>query len=445
MNDHLNEMAHETAMQTRRGFLQTAGFGAAALAYGLPAPLWAKAAPPYPGVQSKMDSYIAGRKAAGIVIGIGEGKKPTTFLSNGALDFGSNSALVGPHSLFRVYSMTKPITGIAAMMLIEDGKMKLDQPIADFLPEFADMRVLTDPLKSMESVPAKYQITVRHLLTHTAGLGYSIVTRGPLLQAYLDNGITPGVISKFPIPGFAGGAPTPDISTFSKRLAALPLIAEPGSYWSYSVALDLMGHLIGVVSGMEFEAFLKKRIFGPLKMRSCYFQLPKSEIKRFSTNYAVANGMLMPIDPAGSSIYLDKPAFAFGGAGLVTSAHDYDRFLHMLLNFGTLDGVRVMTEETARIAMSNLLPPGATMHPIFAKSIGANAATTGFGAGARVGIGADEGIYGWGGAAGTNSFVDTKKQVRGVGMIQYMPSTAQDFQQKFQSWIMADIEARRKA
>jgi CubicO group peptidase (beta-lactamase class C family) len=444
MNDHLIEMANETATQSRRGFLQAAGLGAASLAYGLPVPLWAKAARPYPFVQDKMDSYIATRKAAGIVIGIGDGKKPTTFLSNGALDFGSNSALAGPNSLYRVYSMTKPITGIAAMMLIEDGKMKLDQPIADFLPEFADMRVLTDPMKSMDSVPAKTQITVRHLLTHTAGLGYSIVTRGPLLKAYLDNGITPGSVSKFPIPGFVGGAPTPDISTFSKRLASLPLIAEPGSYWSYSVALDLMGHLISVVSGMEFEAFLRKRIFGPLKMHSCYFQLPKSEVKRFSTNYGVANGNLMPIDPAGSSVFLDKPAFAFGGAGLVTSAHDYDRFLHMLMNFGVLDGVRVIKEETAKVAMSNLLPPGATLHPIFATSIGANAATTGFGAGARVGIGPDEGIYGWGGAAGTNCFVDTKKQVRAVGMIQYMPSNAQDFQQKFQTWVMADIEAKRK-
>ncbi len=433
---------HPNFCTDRRGFLGLAGLGAAGLA--VPEAVWAKTELSYPGLRAKIDAYLTERKAPGIVISVGQGKRRSDFLAKGTLSFANNSGKVDRNSLFRAYSMTKPITGMAAMILVEDGKITLDQPIADFLPEFANMKVLTDPLKSMDAVPAKAQITLRHLLTHTAGLGYSIVTRGPLLQAYLDNGITPGVISKMPMPGFANGAPTPDIATFSKRLAALPLIAEPGSFWSYSVALDLLGHLIGVISGMSFEAFLQKRIFGPLKMRSSYFQVPKSEVHRFATNYLVAKGNLLPIDTAESSIYLDKPAFAFGGAGLVTSAYDYDRFLHMIMNFGKLDGVRVMKPETVKLAVSNLLPPTAKMHPVFAASIGANAANSGFGAGGRVGTGAEAGIFGWGGAAGTNCFVDTIRGIRGVGMIQYMPSTAQDFQREFRNWVMAEIN-RKKA
>ena len=167
-------------------------------------------------------------------------------------------------------------------------------------------------------------------------------------------------------------------------------------------------------------------------MTSSFFQVPKSEIPRFTTNYGFLAGNLLPIDPAANSIYLDKPAFAFGGAGLVSSAHDYDRFLLMLLGGGTLDGVRIMAPKTAALGMSNLLPAGIDMAGTFAEGAG-------FGAGGRVGIGAEVGSYGWGGAAGTNAFVDTKRKFRAVGMIQYMPAGAQEFQNKFPRWVYADL------
>ncbi len=417
----------------RRGFL--GGFagmaGMGALAAFMPQPLLAATLEKYPILRGQIDAYIAGKKAAGIVASVGRGLAKPDLLKLGTIALDSKTP-VDANTLFRVYSMTKPVTGMAAMILIGEGKMKLDQPISDFLPEFKDMRVLTDGANSLDSVPAKTPITIRHLLTHTAGLGYSIITKGPLLKAYMDNGITPGVVSRFPIPGFEGGAPVPDLKTFAERLAKLPLIAEPGTKWSYSIGLDLMGRVIEVVSGMDFEAFLKTRIFGPLKMTSSFFQVPKSEIPRFTTNYGFLAGNLLPIDPAANSIYLDKPAFAFGGAGLVTSAHDYDRFLLMLLGGGTLDGVRIMAPKTAALGMSNLLPAGIDMAGTFAEGAG-------FGAGGRVGIGAESGSYGWGGAAGTNAFVDTKRKFRAVGMIQYMPAGAQEFQNKFPRWVYADL------
>jgi CubicO group peptidase (beta-lactamase class C family) len=413
----------------RRGFIGAAGLGA--LAAFVPQPVWALANAKFPTMQAKIDAYVAAKKAAGVVAAIGRGTSAPEIVSAGTIALNSEVA-ADIDSLFRVYSMTKPVTGMAAMILIGEGKMKLDQPISDFLPEFKNMTVLVDGTKNLDAVPAKNPITIRNLLTHTAGLGYSITTKGPLLKAYLDNGITPGAVSRFPIPGFEGGAPTPDLKTFAERLAKLPLIAEPGARWSYSVSLDLMGRIIEVVSGQEFGAFLKARIFDPLKMNSSYFQVPQSEVKRFTTNYGVAGGTLLPIDPAASSVYLDKPAFVFGGAGLVCSARDYDRFLAMLVGGGTLDGQRIMAPATVAVATSNLMPKGASMAGTFVEG-------SGFGAGGRVGLGAQAGTYGWGGAAGTMAFVDMKRKIRGTGMIQYMPPNSLDFPEQFPKLVYADL------
>ncbi|MCE2728648.1 serine hydrolase domain-containing protein [Sphingorhabdus sp.] len=405
--------------------------GAGAVGAFLPGMAWAQAAEKYPTIKAEFESYVSSGKLPGVLATIGRASGLPDVIAVGTQGLGEKTP-VNIDTLWRVYSMTKPITGMAAMILVGEGKMKLDQPISEFLPEFANMTVLTDPEKSMDAVPAKNQITVRHLLTHTAGLGYSIITKGPLLQAYLDNGITPGIVSRFPIPGQPTSTPTPDLKTFSERLAKLPLVAEPGTKWSYSISLDLLGRVIEVASGMDFEAFLKTRIFEPLKMNSSYFQVPKSETPRLVSNYAPVNGVLFPIDPAATSIYLDKPAFAFGGAGMVCSARDYDRFLNMLANYGELDGVRIMSPKTAALAMSDLLPPAVSTDGTYADGAG-------FGAGGRVGKGANEGVYGWGGAAGTVAFVDPKRKLRAVCMAQYMPSNAYPFHENFAKWVLKDL------
>ncbi|WP_397576470.1 serine hydrolase domain-containing protein [Sphingorhabdus sp.] len=420
-------------MLGRRGLLAWGGrlAGAGAVGAFLPGMAWAQAAEKYPTIKAEFDSYVSSGKLPGVLATIGRASGLPDVIAVGTQGLGEKTP-VNIDTLWRVYSMTKPITGMAAMILVGEGKMKLDQPISEFLPEFANMKVLTDPEKSMDAVPAKNQITVRHLLTHTAGLGYSIITKGPLLQAYLDNGITPGIVSRFPIPGQPTSTPTPDLKTFSERLAKLPLVAEPGTKWSYSISLDLLGRVIEVASGMDFEAFLKTRIFEPLKMNSSYFQVPKSETPRLVSNYAPVNGVLFPIDPAATSIYLDKPAFAFGGAGVVCSARDYDRFLNMLANYGELDGVRIMSPKTAALAMSDLLPPAVSTDGAFLSGAG-------FGAGGRVGKGANEGVYGWGGAAGTVAFVDPKRKLRAICMAQYMPSSAYPFHENFAKWVLKDL------
>jgi CubicO group peptidase (beta-lactamase class C family) len=429
----MNMQVNGQAMIGRRGFLTWGGQLAAAGAIGALAPTraLARATDLYPTVRAQLESYVSSGKLPGLLATIGRAAGMPNVVAVGTQGLGETTP-VNIDTLWRIYSMTKPITGIAAMILVDEGKMKLDQPIADFLPEFANMTVLTDPDKNLNAVPAKTQITLRHLLTHTAGLGYSIITTGPLLKAYLDNGITPGIVSRFPIPGQPTSAPTPDLKTFSERLAKLPLIAEPGTKWSYSISLDLLGRVIEVASGMDFEAFLKTRIFEPLKMNSSYFQVPQSETKRFVSNYAPVNGVLFPIDPASTSIYLNKPAFAFGGAGMVTSARDYDRFLNMLANYGELDGVRVMSTAAAKLAMSDLLPSGVSTDGTFA-------AGAGFGAGGRVGKGANDGVFGWGGAAGTEAFVDPRSKLRAICMAQYMPSNVYPIHSDFAKWVQKDL------
>ncbi len=387
-------------------------------------------------IRKQVEDYVANKKVAGMLVSIGFGAQQAALIGAGnlALDI---PVAVDAHSLWRVYSMTKPVTGMAAMMLIEQGKLGLDQPIADLIPEFANMKVLTDPANSLDSVPAKTMITPRHLMTHTAGLGYNIVTKGPLLEEYNKLGINPAAVSKTPIPGFPMPAPTPPIDEFARRVASLPLIAEPGSIWSYSIGLDLLGYVIQVASGMELGAYLQKNLFDPLGMKSSFWTVPQSEVPRLSTNYAPFAGALIPIDPAQDSIFTVPPAFPFGGAGLVSTAYDYDRFLAMLVGKGQLDGKRVMSEATALMGMSNLLPQTAVTKGTWVDG-------QGFGAGGRVGLGNDKGpagTYGWGGAAGTVAFVDHVRGIRASGYTQYMPAETYPFQREFPKMVYDQLQA----
>ncbi|MGY4399103.1 CubicO group peptidase (beta-lactamase class C family) [Sphingomonas sp. UYAg733] len=383
----------------------------------------AVAASPLPGTQALLDSYVADNKMPGIVAAFGYRDQPSMFLSAGKIGDEATAAKAGPDSLWRVYSMTKPITGMAAMILIEDGKMSLDQPISDFIPAFKNMKVLIGP-DSLDSRPATRPITIRNLLTHTAGLGYTIVTKGPLLKEYERLGLTPAAVNAALEVESRKTRPA-TLEEFANRTASVPLIADPGTKWSYSIGLDVMGRVIEVASGMSFDSFVQQRIFNPLKMTSSYWTVPASELGRLSSNYIIIGENRAPLDPAATSAWLKPPSFPYGGAGLVMSAHDYDRFLHMLQNYGELDGARVMKADTARLAMSNLMPAGV----FFPGAVAATGGTTqpmGFGAGGSVTIvdtpgGPAKGTYGWGGAAGTVAFVDPAHQVRGTVMVNYFP------------------------
>ena len=398
-------------------------------------------APALPNVEAMARQYVKSGRAPGIAIAVG-GPGDTRFVADGTLSGGG--AAVTPDSLWRVYSMTKPVTAMAAMMLIEDGKMQLDQPVSDFLPAFARMRVLTDPDNSLASRPAARPITIRHLLTHTAGLGYSIVTKGPLLHESERLGILPGAVNPKVEAEMARVRPK-SLAEFADRLATLPLIADPGTTWSYSVSLDLMGRVIEVASGMPFERFLQTRMFGPLGMTSTYWQVPADQAARLATNYVFVGDRAVPFDPAATSIFLKAPSFPYGGAGLVTSARDYDRFLHMLQNGGTLDGKRVMKPGTVALAMSNLLPPGVVFSGVDGSTGGTNAPKMGYGAGGSVYLedvpgGMGKGTYGWGGAAGTIAFVDPARRLRGTVMVNYFPADRWPLRADLTRALVADLK-----
>ncbi|UUL81814.1 beta-lactamase family protein [Sphingomonas qomolangmaensis] len=390
-------------------------------------PATAAASSAMPTMAALATRYVAEKKAPGIVLAIGQGDRPTSFTAKGTIAMAPGAEATSRDTLWRVYSMTKPITGIAAMMLVEQGKLKLDQPIGDFIPGFKTMTVLTDPANSLASRPAKTPITVRHLLTHTAGLGYSITTKGPLLKEYERLGLVPFAANRQIEAAVRPVRPT-SLREFAERTATLPLIAEPGTVWSYSMSLDVLGAVIEVASGMPFDRFVATRIFQPLGMDSSYFTVPGSEVGRFADNYIWAGDNLIPGDPAARSTFLDPPSFPYGGAGLVMSARDYDRFLHMLQNYGELDGRRLMKRETAMLAMSNLLPKGVNYGSVAGTTGGSAGPTSGYGAGGSVtladtpGGGPGAGTYGWGGAAGTIAWVDPKNQVRGTVMVNYFPA-----------------------
>ena len=392
----------------------------------------------FPGLRRTITGYVRERKVAGMLAAIGFGQDAPTVIAAGTQSLDGDRP-VDLDTLWRLYSQTKPMTGIATMMLIEDGKLGIDQPLSDILPEFAEQRVLLTPGGALDRTePARNAITIRHLLTHTAGLGYSIVSQGPIRDAYLAQGLSPGRVTRLPIPPFNAGAPTPDAREFTRRLAKLPLVYQPGTQWSYSIGLDVLSAVIAEVGGMPLDRFLQQRLFGPLGMDDIFYRVPDDRIADFADNYAVFSGTLLPIDPAETSIYRDPPAFAFGGSGLVGSARDYDTFLKMLLGFGATGGVRVMSEATARTAMSNLLPQSANTK-------GTWVAAHGFGAGGRVGLGTAEspaGTFGWGGAAGTAAFVDTARGFRAGGYTQYMPSNSYGFQAEFPAMVYADLTGR---
>ena len=393
-----------------------------------------EAAADWKNVSAMVQKYVTERKVANMVATLGWGDKEPLYIARGTLALGG-TVKADADSLYRIYSMTKPITGMAAMILIDEGKLELDQPIAELLPAYSNMMVQKTYDGSItDLVPAERPITVRQLLTHTAGLGYNIVQKGPIAAAYTEQGLIPGQVSRLPLPGLGRATAVKGLDVFADRLAKMPLVLQPGSKWSYSVGLDLMGRVIEVASGMKFDEFLRTRIFEPTGMTSTWFTVPESEIGRLTTNYGIMNGSPLPMDPARASIFLDKPPFPFGGAGLVSSPRDYDRFLEMLLGYGVIDGRRVMSEKAVKLGTSDLLPETATTKGTWIEG-------QGFGAGGRV----SDGAYGWGGAAGTVALVSYKVGLRANLMTQYMPSEAYPVHDAFPKAVLEDLAVMQGA
>ncbi len=443
----MHQFSHHFPSSRRRFLRQTAVLGGvlaaggplAALAQGTAAS--SNAAANWPGVARMIEDYVASGKLPNMVAALGLGQDAPEFLARGQRKFGGGG-LVGPDTIYRIYSMSKPITGMAAIICVDDGLLGLDQPIAELLPAFARMQVQKqyDGAITPDNLePAKRPITVRHLLTHTAGLGYTIVQQGPIRDAYGAAGISPLAITRLPLPvGIPVYEPAPSLAQFADNLAQLPLVAQPGERWLYSVSLDLLARVIEVASGQSFTSFLDERLLGPCGMTSTGFQLPAQNIERFTANYFLLNGLPLPIDLPESSIFLSRPAFPFGGAGLLSTARDYGRFQQMVAGYGMIDGTRVMSEAAVRLGTSDLSPETQRTEDGFEGGV-----EWGHGAGAIVGRPGQitDGLFAWGGAAGTMGMVNLKLGLRANVMTQYMPAETYPIQREFPRIASADALA----
>ncbi len=323
-----------------------------------------------------------------------------------------------PDTIFRIASMSKPITSVAIMMLFEEGKLQLTDPVSRYIPAFREMRVAT---ADGQTVPARRQITIRDLLTHRSGLSYGFLNSGPVGNAYRTGGVTDGL-----------SVTTDTLAQGIDKLAAQPLMSQPGEAWNYSLSTDVLGRVVEVVSGQPFDVFLRERIFTPLGMADTGFVVPDGKWDRFATLYSPdgANGIRPMKDPEtfGNAVmspvayYKPGKAYFSGGAGLTSTAADYAKFAQMLLNGGELDGVRLLGPKTLQLmTMSHTadLPSGGVM-----------GAGNNWGLGFRVTVdvaatqtAGSNGMYGWIGIYGTTFWVDPVEHLVAVMMVQRYPGS----------------------
>ncbi|MEE8451836.1 MAG: serine hydrolase domain-containing protein [Thermoguttaceae bacterium] len=321
-------------------------------------------------------------------------------------------------TIFRIYSMSKPITSVAAMILVERNKLALDDPVAKHLPEFAEMSVLVetkgeDGRTTHEEVAAKRPMTVRDLLRHTSGLTYGFFGNSEVDQRYRKAGVL-----------------TTDetLEQTVTKLSKIPLKHQPATRWHYSVSTDVLGRVVEVASGMTLDRFLEKRIFEPLGMKDTFFTVPKPKLSRFAQMYSPdGNGGLAVSAPARSWRFVTASnRFYSGGGGLCSTTGDYLRFCRMLLGEGQLDGERILQPQTVRLMHRNHLGDGIQRSGGFQ-----------FGLGFAID---PEGVYSWGGAAGTKFWIDPANDLITIYMVQISPTGRFDFSGELKNRVYAAIE-----
>jgi CubicO group peptidase (beta-lactamase class C family) len=321
-------------------------------------------------------------------------------------------------TIVRIYSMTKALTSVAVMMLYEEGRFQLDDPIAGFLPTFRDLRVYSGGSKALpQTVPAERAITFRDLLTHTSGLTYGFIDETPVDAMYREAGVD-----------FQTADAT--LGEVVERAARLPLLAQPGAAWNYSIATDVLGHLVAVISGQSFEGFLRERVLGPLGMTDTDFFVPADKLPRFAALYLRgSDGKPRLIDAPERSRFAAPPPLASGGGGLVGTASDYLRFCRFILNRGELDGVRLLGRKTVELmTMNHLRGDMADMgQPRFSES---SYVGIGFGLGfsvlldpAKAQTLGSPGECAWGGAASTAFWINPQEDLALVLLTQLWPSS----------------------
>ncbi|WP_448585122.1 serine hydrolase domain-containing protein [Thermaurantiacus sp.] len=362
------------------------------------------------------DQYVAAGRLPGTLLLIWRGGEPAFLSIRGHADVALGRPL-SEDTIFRIYSMTKPITSVAAMMLVEEGRLALDDPVSAHIPAWRDLAVFVGGTARTGWVtrPPARAMTVLDLFRHTSGLTYGFQLRSNVDAAYRQAGI--GEIEK-----------SGTLGSMIAGLATIPLEFSPGEAWNYSVATDVLGHLVGELSGVAFEEFLEARIFGPVGMRDTGFHVPEAKAHRLATCYQPKRGGGIEVqDQAESSAFLAPPGFVSGGGGLVSTAADYMAFVEALRT-GSAD---LVARRTFAQMTANHLPGGADL-PAFSRSLFAEAAYAGVGFGlgfattidwTRTGLPGNNGDWFWGGAASTYFWCDPAEELSVVFLTQLIPSS----------------------
>ena len=374
--------------------------------------------------QHLLSRYIQPEKIAGCLTLISRHGETAHLSAMGSMDRERNKPMA-TDTIFRFYSMTKPITSVALMQLHEQGMFQLTDSVSRYIPQWRDLQVMTGgDWPNFETRPADRPMSMRDVLSHQSGLTYGFM-EGQLERAYNKADVYQ-----------AGSMEGRDLQSMIDRLAELPLKFSPGDNWNYGVSTDVCGYLVETISGQRFDEYLQEHIFNPLGMEDTSFDVPPEKIDRFASNYERGpDRKLRLLDDPSTSNYAEPQTFFSGGGGLVSTAHDYHRFCQMLLNGGELDGARLLGPKTIELMTMNHLPDGQDLSE---RALGTFSETANDGVGFGLGFAmivdiprtqnvGSLGEYYWGGAASTIFWIDPVEDMIVIFLTQFMPSGTFNF------------------
>lgn len=378
-----------------------------------------------------LKAFVNGYVNSGRIVGgttlVARGDKIGHFETYGQINK-ENGTAMSEDAVFRIYSMTKPITGVAMMMLWEEGKYDLDDPVSKYLPSFKDQRVFTGANEdgSLQTEPVKREATIRDLMRHTAGLTYGVFGNTPVDKAYIDAGIF---------------NPQLTLAEQIEKLGKVPLLYQPGEAWVYSLSVDVQGALVEVLSGQSLDTFFEERIFKPLGMNDTGFVVREDQKDRFVELYGFdENKKLVPYRGPFYTDYTQKPNSLSGGGGLVSTTLDYLTFARMITNDGELNGVRLLKKETLDLMRRDQLPEALE---------GIAGGTQGLGFGLNFAVVKDPakvpgrtevGEYFWGGMANTVFWIDPTNDVIAIFMTNMLPPSVFPFRKELRNYIYNAVE-----
>ncbi|MFC8569222.1 serine hydrolase domain-containing protein [Streptomyces sp. NPDC057245] len=373
-----------------------------------------------PAALDRLDGHFARQvhdgRLPGFLVAVARGGRVAHLSAHGLRDVAAGLPVTAD-TLWRIYSMTKPVTSVAVLTLVEEGRLSLDDPVDRYLPAFAEPRVYVEgPADAPVTRPATGPVLVRHLMTHTAGLTFGFYRSHPVDALYRAAGVESSVL------------PGADLAETVDLYASLPLQFEPGTEWNYSVASNVLGRLVEVVSGQLLDVFCTERIFGPLGMTDTGFHVTDAQAERLAELYGETEDG--GIEPVPGLPLRGRPRFLSGSGGLVSSAYDVHRFAELLRRRGELDGVRVLAPHTVDLMTRNHLPGGADLRAVGSRPVHDEPGNDGVGFGLGVSVVVDPdrtrspsglGTYGWSGVATTTFWVDPGRDLTVQFMTQVRP------------------------